>query len=80
MKRIKAACICQTLHFSQKDDVEPEQAALASQREVANYKRQLERSHVQYRILSEDSQPDGSVLVKVIKQYNTAPVGDYFAS
>lgn len=79
MKRIKAACLCQTLLFLQKDDVDPKQAAQASQEEVAHYKQQLERSHIQYKILSEGPQPDGSILVKVIKQYNSAPVGDYFA-
>ena len=79
MKRIRAACICQTLHFLQKEDVDPKYTARAVQEEVASYKRQLERNHVQYRILSEDQQPDGSVLLKVIKQYNNAPVGDYLS-
>ncbi len=42
-----------------------------------NYKKQLERNHVQYQILSEVLQPDGSILLRIIKQYNNAPVGDY---
>ncbi len=41
MKRIRAACICQTLHFFQKDNVEHEYAAQAVQNEVMNYKKQL---------------------------------------
>lgn len=39
MKRIRAACICQTLHFFQKDNVEHEYAAQAVQNEVKNYKK-----------------------------------------
>jgi hypothetical protein len=77
MKRIRAACICQTLHFFQKDNVEHKYAAQAVQNEVMNYKKQLERNHVQYQILSEVLQPDGSILLRIIKQYNNAPVGDY---
>ena len=77
MKRIRAACICQTLHFFQKANVEHEYAAQAVQNEVMNYKKQLERNHVQYQILSEVLQPDGSILLRIIKQYNNAPVGDY---
>lgn len=77
MKRIRAACICQTLHFFQKDNVAHEYAAQAVQNEVMNYKKQLERNHVQYQILSEVLQPDGSILLRIIKQYNNAPVGDY---
>ena len=41
MKRIRAACICQTLHFFQKDNVEHEYSAQAVQNEVMNYKKQL---------------------------------------
>lgn len=77
MKRIRAACICQTLHFFQKDNVEHKYAAQAVQNEVMNYKKQLERNHVQYQILSEVLQLDGSILLRIIKQYNNAPVGDY---
>ncbi len=60
-----------------KDNVEHEYAAQAVQNEVMNYKKQLERNHVQYQILSEVLQPDGSILLRIIKQYNNAPVGDY---
>jgi hypothetical protein len=45
--------------------------------EVEKYKRDLERNHTQYKIVEQTEQPDGSIIVKVIKQYNSAPVGDY---
>ena len=58
MKRVKAACICQTLHFMLKDDL------------GHDYR-------TKYKIVSEEIQSDGSVMIKIIKQYNTSPVGDY---
>ena len=45
--------------------------------EVEKYKRDMERNHTQYKIVEQTEQPDGSIIVKVIKQYNSAPVGDY---
>ena len=45
--------------------------------EVEKYKRDLERNHTQNKIVEQTEQPDGSIIVKVIKQYNSAPVGDY---
>ena len=45
--------------------------------EVAHYKAGLERNHTQYKIVEELPQADGSMIVKVIKQYNACPVGDY---
>lgn len=79
MKRIKAACICQTLHFMLKEDVAHDWAVKLVEQEVEHYKRQLDRNRTQYRILEETVQPDGSIIVKVIKQYNTSPVGDYLS-
>lgn len=77
MKRVKAACICQTLHFMLKEDVAHDYAVKLVREEVAHYKRTLERNNTRYRILEETEQADGSILVKVIKQYNTSPVGSY---
>lgn len=77
MKRIKAACICQTLHFMLKEDLEHNWAVSMVKQEVERYKKGLERNRTLYKILEETEQPDGSVIIKVIKQYNTSPVGDY---
>lgn len=77
MKRVKAACICQTLHFMLKEDVEHEYAAKMVKEEVASYKKKLELNRTQYKIIEETEQPDGSVIIKIIKQHNTSPVGDY---
>ena len=45
--------------------------------DVASYKDQLEKRHTCYKVVEEAPQPDGPILVKILKQYNSAPVGDY---
>jgi hypothetical protein len=77
MKRVKAACICQTLHFMLKEDVEHDYAVSLVKQEVEHYKRGLDRNHTKYKLVEETQQPDGSVFLKVIKQYNASPVGHY---
>lgn len=77
MKRVKAACIIQTLHFELKDDIEHDVAVKLIDEEVAKYKNQLNRTSSKYKILSEKKQEDGSVFMEIKKQYNTSPVGDY---
>jgi len=79
MKRIKAACICQTLHFMLKEDVAHDLARQQTAAEVEHYKQSLARNHTQHKIVEETVQPDGSVILKIIKQYNTSPVGNYLA-
>ena len=53
MKRIKAACICQTLHFMLKDNVEHDYAVRLVREEVERYKQSLDRNHTKYRIEEE---------------------------
>lgn len=77
MKRVKAACICQTLHFMLKEDVGHDYAVQLVKQEVEQYKKTLERNRTQYKIVDEAEQSDGSMILKVIKQYNSSPVGDY---
>ena len=81
MKRVKAACILQTLIFSQKDDcgMTREQQLKFNHEEVARYKATMDRSRIRYQITEEAEQVDGSVLVRVRKQYNDkADVSEYF--
>lgn len=81
MKRVKSACIMQTLLFSQKEDcgLSREQQRRLNQEELARYKSSMDRSHTRYQITEETEQPDGSVLVRVRKQYNDkADVSEYF--
>lgn len=77
MKRIKAACITQTLHFMLKEDLGHDYAKRMVQEEVRKYKAGLDRNKTQYKILSEAEQEDGSIMIEIKKQYNTSPVGEY---
>jgi hypothetical protein len=77
MKRIKAACIKQMLHFMLKEDLGHDDARKMVQEEVTRYKAGLDRSKTKYRIISEKELEDGSIMIEIIKQYNTSPVGDY---
>lgn len=77
MKRVKAACIVQTLHFMLKEDVPHEYAVKLVGEEVRKYKEQLDMNHTQYRILSEEALEDDSIRIEIKKQYNTSPVGNY---
>lgn len=77
MKRIKAACLQQTVHFQLKDDLPHDVAVEAVRVEYERYRRQLDQARTQYKILEEQTQSDGSIIIKIKKQYNTTPVGDY---
>ena len=77
MKRVKSACITQTLHFLLKEDVGHDFAIKLVNEEVKKYKASLEKGRVQYKILSETTQEDGSIMIEIKKQYNTSPVGHY---
>lgn len=77
MKRVRAACICQTLHFMLKEDVAHDWAVEQVRQEVEQYKKTLERNYTKYKIIEQTTQADGSIMLKIIKQYNTSPVGDY---
>ena len=77
MKRIKSACLQQTLHFMLKEDLRHEDAVRSVKEDLAAYRLQLERSNTRYRIDSEEEQPDGSIIVKIRKQYNSYDCGDY---
>lgn len=81
MKRVKAACILQTLVFSQKSDLNlsREKALKFNYDEIEHYKAALERSKTKYQITDTAEQEDGSIIVHVRKQYNdNADVSEYF--
>ena len=81
MKRVKAACILQTLVFMQKDDgfLSKNSILEANRREVERYTNAMDRTHTRYQIVSQEEQEDGSIIVRVRKQYNDkADVSEYF--
>ena len=79
MKRISAACLLQTVVFQPKEDLGKEAAATLVKEEVAKYKSTLERGRVKYKITEESALPDGSILIKIMRQYNSYKVGDYLS-
>lgn len=81
MKRVKAACILQTLVFAQKEDcgLTREQQLRLNRDEVSRYKATMDRSRTRYQITEETEQSDGSMIVRVRKQYSDrADVSEYF--
>lgn len=81
MKRVKAACIFQTLIFAQKPETSysKERALKINKEEFVHYKSNLERSKTRYQIIDTVEQEDGSLVVHVRKQYNDkADVSEYF--
>lgn len=82
VKRVKAACILQTLVFSQKPEMgySKESALKIDQEEIERYKKNLERTRTKYQIVDTVEQSDGSVILRVRKQYNDrTDVSEYFA-
>ncbi|HIZ56696.1 MAG TPA: hypothetical protein H9671_10990 [Firmicutes bacterium] len=82
MKRVKAACILQTLVFAQKPEMgySKDHALKINHEEIEHYKAMLERTKTRYQIIDEVEQEDGSIVAHVRKQYNDkADVSEYFA-
>lgn len=77
MKRIKYACLEQTIHFMLKEDMERGEAAALARRELEGYKAGLDRRHTKYKVEEERTEADGSVMLRIKKQYNAYPCGGY---
>ena len=69
MKRVKAACIQQTLVFMQKEDCGLSKASIleTNRKELEHYKQTMDRTRTRYQIVSEEEQEDGSIIVRVRK-------------
>ena len=81
MKRVKSACIFQTLVFSQKPEIgyDKEQALKINREEIEHYKKTMERTRTRYQIVDTAEQEDGAIIIRVRKQYNERiDVSEYF--
>lgn len=78
MKRVKAACLLQTICFRSKEERPSAYEKQQIYKEYEDYKALMDARGTKFEILEEGIQPDGSVLVKLKKQYNQQPVGEYF--
>ncbi len=72
MKRVKSACILQTLVFSQKPELglSADAAREYNKEEFELYIKRLEKAKTRYVIVDKEENEDGSILVHVKKQYN----------
>ena len=77
MKRIQSACLEQTIRFVIKDDIPREEARQMVQAEYRHYLEQMDRNRTGYKVLEELPQADGSLIVRLKRQYNNYDVGDY---
>ena len=77
MKRIKAECLEQMIHFQLKDGLPMEDRKKQVRQEYESNKGNMDRCGTQYKILEEIDQPDGSLTVKVKRQNNYHPIGNY---
>ena len=77
MKRIKTACLEQTVHFQLKEDIDHELAVKMVNEEYEHYKRLLEKKNTKYKIVEEIPQPDGSLIIHIKKQYLHHYCGTY---
>ena len=81
MKRVKSACILQTLVFAQKPEhnYSKEYSLKLNREEIEHYKASLERAKTRYQLLDTAEQDDGSIVVHVRKQYSDkVDVSEYF--
>ena len=81
MKRVRSACIMQTLVFTQREELRftEERSLELNRAECEKYKAELDRVNTRYQILSENEEKDGSVVIKIRKQYNDkTDVSEYF--
>lgn len=77
MRRVKFACLQQTMHFTLRDTLSPDDTERICRAEYDQYRLDLERKHIAYKIDEETIQPDGSIIIRIKKQYNAHDTGDY---
>lgn len=81
LKRVRSACIFQTLVFGQKAEFgySRERALAINREELKKYKEALDKGGTRYRITEETEDAEGSVIVKIRKEYNEkTDVSEYF--
>lgn len=70
MRRILSACLLQTMRFDTSNDANPEQ-------EYDMYCQKLDRNKTQYVVEDKQQEADGSLVVKIRKQYNAYKTTGY---
>jgi len=77
MKRITEACICQTVTFKPKEDIERTEAIKLMMKEANDYKDFLGRIQTPYKVVQERVDEDGAVVLEIRKKYGRYNMGKY---
>ena len=81
MNKIQAACIYQTIEFSQPAGLRmsKDMVLKANKQELAAYLKNLDTLHVRYQVTDEKTMADGSIVIKLRKHQDyVTPVTGYF--
>lgn len=70
MRRIQSACLLQTMKFDVTNDANAE-------RDFEIFKEKLNKQNVKYVIDETSKEADGSIIVKIRKQYNSYSTDNY---
>lgn len=70
MRRIMSACLLQTMRFDTVNGANPKQ-------ELEAYCNKMDRSGTKYEIESNEQEADGSIVIKIKKQYNAYKTTGY---
>ena len=79
MKRVKYACLSQTIHFTLSDKLPHQDAVTAAVEERRRCLEEMERRGVAYQVDREYQLEDGTPVLELRKQYNNYPTGAYLA-
>ncbi|MCD7945025.1 MAG: hypothetical protein LUF81_00155 [Clostridiales bacterium] len=77
MKRIRFACLSQTVHFERNEKLGQEEATRMALLERDRYLKRLEETGTAYRIDQQYQLEDGTPVLVLRRQYNSYAPGDY---
>lgn len=77
MKRIRFACLSQTVHFERNEKLGQEEATRMALLERGRYLKRLEETGTAYRIDQQYQLEDGTPVLVLRRQYNSYAPGDY---
>ena len=77
MKRVKYACLSQTIHFTLSEKVPHQEAVTLALKERQNCLEEMERRGVAHQVDRSYQLEDGTPVLEVRKQYNNYPTGTY---
>lgn len=70
MKRITSACLEQTIRFDTYNDANPKE-------DLKRFLELMDRKNTKYQIVDQMENSDGSVMIKIKKQYNAYKTDGY---